>query len=149
MNIIWMFSVSLSYHKMKTCSRYDAISFVFFCVFCWINSLSPESNVTRNCIHYCSYRGRIYIRMSTQTRQIWGIDSCDRPSNLELDSNRRYSARVTLKFDEWPRKTIERFFYTKSSFVHHFKSISEFKLELQSGNAQLGWKLMIFCPMWR
>ena len=28
---------------MKTCSIYDAISFVFFCVFCWINSFSPES----------------------------------------------------------------------------------------------------------
>ena len=38
-----------------------------------------------------------------------GFDSCDRPSNL---------------------------FYTTSSFVHHFKSIGEFKLELQSGNAQ-------------
>ena len=30
------------------------------------------------------------------------------------------------------------------SFVHHFKSISEFKLELQSGNAQFGSKLAIF-----
>ena len=35
-----------------------------------------------------------------------GFDSCDRPSNLTLDSNRRFSARVTLKFDRWPRKTI-------------------------------------------
>ena len=30
------------------------------------------------------------------------------------------------------------------SFVHHFKAISEFKLELQSGNAQFGSKLAIF-----
>ena len=59
-----------------------------------------------------------------------------------------FSARVTLKFDGWPRKTIGHFFYTKSSFAHHFKSISDFKLELQSGNSQLGSKLMIFCPMW-
>ena len=58
-----------------------------------------------------------------------------------------FSACVTLKFDGWPRKTIGHFFYTKSSFAHHFKSISEFKLELQSGNAQLGSKLMIhFVP---
>ena len=35
-------------------------------------------------------------------------------------------------------------FYTTSSFVHHFKSISEFKLELQSGNAQIGSKWTIF-----
>ena len=31
-----------------------------------------------------------------------------------------------------------------SSFVHHFKAIGEFKLELQSGNAQFGSKLVIF-----
>ena len=55
-----------------------------------------------------------------------------------------FSARVTLKFDGWPRKTIGHFFYTTSSFVHHFKSICEFKLELQSGNAQFGSKLVIF-----
>ena len=59
-----------------------------------------------------------------------------------------FSACVTLKFDGWPRKTIGHFFYTMSSFVHHFKSIGEFKLELQSGNAQFGSKLVIFCPVW-
>ena len=35
-------------------------------------------------------------------------------------------------------------FCTMSSFVHHFKAIGEFKLELQSGNAQFGSKLVIF-----
>ena len=39
-----------------------------------------------------------------------------------------FSARVTVKFDGWPKKTIAHF-YTMSSFVHHFKSIGEFKLE--------------------
>ena len=63
---------------------------------------------------------------------------------LKLDSNRRFSARVTLKFDEWPRKIIGHLFYTTSSFVHHFRSISVFKLELQSGNPQIGSKSMIF-----
>ena len=55
---------------------------------------------------------------------------------------------VTLKFDGWPWKTIGHLFYTTPSFVHHFKSISEFKLELQSGNAQFGSKSAIFCPVW-
>ena len=32
--------------------------------------------------------------------------------------------------------------------MHHFKSIGEFKLELQPGNAQLGSKLAILCPAW-
>ena len=55
---------------------------------------------------------------------------------------------VTLKFDGWPWKTIGHLFYTTPSFVHHFKSIGEFNLELQSGNAQFGSKSAIFCPVW-
>ena len=51
---------------------------------------------------------------------------------------------VTLKFDGWPWKTIGHLFYTTPSFVQHFKSMGEFKLELQSGNAQFGSKSEIF-----
>ena len=103
-----------------------------------------------------------------------------------LDSNRQFSAFVTLKFDGWPRKIIGHplyyikisywsyspetlnsgknwwillvlpwnltddvekrkghLFYTTLSFVHHFKAIRQFKLELQSGNAQFGSKSAI------
>ena len=42
---------------------------------------------------------------------------------------------VTLKFDKWPWKTIGHLFYVASSLVHYSIAISEFKLELQSGNA--------------
>ena len=41
------------------------------------------------------------------------------------------------------RKTIGHIFSTTPSFVHHYKSISEFKLELQSGSTQFGSKLVI------
>ena len=51
---------------------------------------------------------------------------------------------MTSKFNGWPQKIIGHLFYTTSSFVHHFKSISKFKLELQSGNAQFGSKSTIF-----
>ena len=51
-----------------------------------------------------------------------------------------FLSRVTLKYDGWPWKTIGHLFYTTSSFVHNFIAISEFKLELQSGNAQFGSK---------
>ena len=54
---------------------------------------------------------------------------------------------VTLKFDRWPWKTTWHIFYTTSGFVPHFIAIGEFKLELQSGNAQFGSKSSIFCPM--
>ena len=53
---------------------------------------------------------------------------------------------MTWKFDGRPKKTIEHLLYTMSSSVHHFKATGEFKLELQSGNAQFGSKLVIFCP---
>ena len=59
-----------------------------------------------------------------------------------------FLSRVTLKFDGWPWKTTGHLFYATLSFMHHFKAISEFKLELQSGNAQFGSKSAIFYPMW-
>ena len=59
-----------------------------------------------------------------------------------------FLSRVTFKFDGWPWKTIGHLFYTLSSFVHHFKTMVEFKLELQSGNSQFGSKSAIFCPVW-
>ena len=82
-------------------------------------------------------------------------------SNPSLNPNLRYSSelsiwveigdilsRVTLKFDGWPWKTIGHLFLTTLSFVHHSKAMGEFKLELQSGNAQFGSKSTIFCPVW-
>ena len=41
---------------------------------------------------------------------------------LKLDSNCRFFAHVTLKFDGWPRKIIWHVFYTTSSFVYHIIS---------------------------
>ena len=64
------------------------------------------------------------------------------PETLNSDQNGRILSRVTLKFDEWPWKTIGHLFYVASSFVHHSIAISEFKLDLQSGNAQFGSKSM-------
>ena len=55
---------------------------------------------------------------------------------------------MTLQFDGWPWNTIGNFFYTESSVVHHFKAIGEFKIELQSGNAQFGLKPAIFWLGW-
>ena len=58
---------------------------------------------------------------------------------LNSRQNRRvFFSRVTLKFYGWPSKTIGHLFHATSSFVHHFVPIGELKLELQSGNAQLG-----------
>ena len=51
---------------------------------------------------------------------------------------------VTLKFNGWHWKTKGHLFYTTLSFVHHFKAMAEFKLELQFGNAQFGSKSAFF-----
>ena len=57
-------------------------------------------------------------------------------------------SRVTLKFDGWPWKTKGHLSFAVSSFVKHFIAIGEFKLELQSGNAQFGSNLKIFRAVW-
>ena len=59
-----------------------------------------------------------------------------------------FLSRVALIFDGWPWKTIGLLFYTTSSIVQHFGATGEFKLELQSRNAQFGSKSKIFCPVW-
>ena len=59
-----------------------------------------------------------------------------------------FFSRVTLKFDVWPWKTIGHLFYATSSFVHHFVAIGEFKLELQSGNAQSRSNSTILRAVW-
>ena len=70
--------------------------------------------------------------------------------NAQFGSNSTIfrAVRGTLKFDGWPWKTIGYLFYATSSFVHHFVAIGEFKLELQSGNAQSGSNLTIFRAVW-
>ena len=59
-----------------------------------------------------------------------------------------YFCHVTLQFDVWPWKTTGHLFCTTSSSVHDFVAIGEFKLELQSGNAQFGSNLTIFRAVW-
>ena len=73
-----------------------------------------------------------------------GFDSCDRASNLtQIGFKSLIFQPVTLNLMDDLEKTLGHFFYTKSSFVHRFKAIDEFKLELQSGNTQFGSKLAI------
>ena len=48
----------------------------------------------------------------------------------------------------WIEKTIGHLFYATSSFVYYFVAIGEFKLEIQSGNAQSESNLTIFRAVW-
>ena len=75
---------------------------------------------------------------------------------LELQSgNAQFGSNSTIFRAVWPwnltdhiEKKIGHLLYATSSFVQHFHAIGEFKLELQSGNAQSGSNSMIFSAVW-
>ena len=74
-----------------------------------------------------------------------GVAVRKRPIWVKFDD---FLSRVTSKFDVWPWKTMGHLYYATSSSMHHFVAIGEFKLELQSGNAQFGSKSTIFLTVW-
>ena len=74
-----------------------------------------------------------------------GVTVRKRPIWVKFDD---FFSRVTLKFDGWPWKTIGHLYYATSSSMHHFVAIGEFKLELQSGNAQFGSNSTFFLAVW-
>ena len=59
-----------------------------------------------------------------------------------------FFSHVTLQLKGWPWKTTGHLLYATSSFMNHFVAISQFKLELQSQNTQVGSYWMIFGPVW-
>ena len=67
---------------------------------------------------------------------------------LKLDSNRRFFSLCDLEIWWMTQKTIGHLFYATSSLVQHFVAIGEFKLELQSGNAQSRSNSTIFRAVW-
>ena len=90
-----------------------------------------------------------YFKLCAAFRTHWwiktGVTVRKRPIWVKFDD---FLGRVTLQFDGWPCKTLGHLFYATSSFVQHFIAIGEFKLELQSGNAQFGSNLTIFRAVW-
>ena len=102
--------------------------------------MTPKNN--KACLLY-------YIKLcvSFQIHQ-WiqtGVSVRKRPIWVKCDG---FLSRVTLQFDVWPGKTIGHLFYATSSFVHHFVPIGEFKLGVQSGNAQFESKSTISLAVW-
>ena len=98
------------------------------------NNRAPLLCYFKLCAAFCSH-------WWTQT----GVTVRKRPIWVKYDD---FQSHGTLKFDEWPCKTIGHLFYATSSFVHHFIPIGDFKFQLQSGNAQFGSKSTIFLSVW-
>ena len=90
-----------------------------------------------------------YFKLYTSFRNHWCIETWvavrKHPIWVKFDD---FLSRVTLKFEGWPWKTIGHLFYANTSFVHHFVAIGEYKLELQSGNAQARSNSTIFRAVW-
>ena len=80
-----------------------------------------------------------YFKLCASFRSHWWIQSgvtvWKRLIWVKIDD---FFNRVTFQFDGWPWKTTGHLFHATSSSVHNFVAIGEFKLELQSGNAQFG-----------
>ena len=98
------------------------------------NNRAPLLFYIKLCASFQSH-GWIQTRVTVRKRSI----------RVKIDN---FLSHVTLKFDTWPWKTIGHLFYVASSFVHCVIAVSEFKLELQSGNSQFGSKSMFSCPVW-
>ena len=101
----------------------------------------PQKNNKAPLLYYIKLCALFQIHRWIQT----GVTVRKRSTRVKIGN---FLSCVILKFDGRPWKTIGQLFYTTSSFVHHFEAMGEFKLELQSGNAQLGSKSAIFCPVW-
>ena len=128
-----------NFHILLTLSTYYSSNFLFFPRLSMYNIIIFKAKLDRQINYTLFEKNKAYLRdllAATGLVILNWIQIVD------------FAARVSLKFDGWPRKTIMHFFYTTSSFVHHFKSICGFKPELQSGNVQFGSKLSIFCPVW-
>ena len=90
-----------------------------------------------------------YCKLCVSFQSHWwiqnGVTVRKRPIWVKFDD---FYSRVTLQFDVWPWKTIGHLLYATSSFMHNFIAIGEFKLDLQSGNAQFGSNSTIFLAVW-
>ena len=73
----------------------------------------------------------------------------DRRTDRRTDGRTDGQTENTICRAAWSQlKTIGHLFYATLSFVQHFIAIGEFKLELQSGNAQSRSKSTIFWAVW-
>ena len=101
---------------------------------------------TEKTIHRAAW-SQLKIAPKLEQGKSEGFESCDRPIVRKRPIWVKIGdvfSRVTLKFDGWPCKIIGHLSFAVSSFVQHFIAIGEFKLGLQSGNAQSGSNSTIF-----
>ena len=97
------------------------------------NNKAPLLCYFKLCASFPSH-WRIQIWITVRKRPIWVKFDIVEPCDLEI---------WWMTF-----KTIGHLFYATSSFVHHCVAIDEFKLDLQSRNAQSGSNWTLFRAVW-
>ena len=110
----------------------------------WVKVLFPSSNLHLSILALACMQLYTFCCATQKSRKktqgkFEGFDSRDRPSNLTHFGFKSSIFRpCDLEIWWMTRRIIRHVFYTTSSVVYHFISISKFKPELQSGNAQSG-----------
>ena len=125
---------------VRKCSIWDKISYFFF-VLCDLEiwGLTLKSN-RAPLLYYLKLCASFQSHRWTQT----GVPVRKRLIGVKIGN---FLSLVTVKFDRRPWKLIGRLFYATWRFVNNFIAICVCKLELQSGNANLGRNQDFFCPM--
>ena len=104
---------------------------IYVCQICFRIMYIPSSNVSHRTVN------NLVIIIKQDKSE--GFGSCDQPSNLTQIGLKSSIVRpCDLEIWWMTPKIIKHIFFTTSSFGYHSRSISEFKLDLQSGNAQSG-----------
>ena len=91
-----------------------------------------------DCWHWKTI-GHLFNTMSSSVHHFKAMGEFElelQSGNADFGSKLAIFPIVILRFNGWPWKTIGRLFFTRSSLMHHFKLMGEFKVELQSENAQ-------------
>ena len=134
---------------------HSAASFLSLTINIRVPTLVSIWKVTQWIMVVCYFRSHLMITFCSvrhkQQGKSEGFESCYRPIVRKRPIWVKIGdvlSHVTLKFDGWPWKTIGHLSFAVSSFVQHFIAIGEFKLELQSGNAQSGSNPTIFLALW-
>ena len=121
------------------------------CVFCFVNTKTLKTEKKWSTLpgsdHGC-YILSIFVYLCLNKANLRDlIAATGLVILLKFDPNHRFFWFFKNLMDD-PGKQLGHLFYTTSSFVHHFKSIGELKLKLQSKTTQIGSKTAISCPVW-
>ena len=119
----------------KRSNRSQIIDFFFGLCDLEISRMTSKNNRVPYLCHFkLSTQSRNHLRIQT------GVIFRKRSFEVTIGN---FLYRVTLEFDGWPWKIVGHIFHATSNFVHHFVVICEFKLELRSGNVQIGTKFVL------